>query len=345
MNPNNPYPHEIAFDPHVWLPSPKSPYRPVDGTIECRELINGLIAANLALPPAIPRLEPVATSQILTRLSDTELQTVRTRVSDLGYDDSAHAQLAVASHEFPELIEKLRTSLHNPPDHIHRMQRGSHYIGDLYNADLVVSTLKLLGLDIEPAGRYLDFGCSSGSLIRALAAYSPTSDLHGADPIKSSIEWCRENVRGTFSHSQTTPPLAYPPEEFNGVTAISIWSHLGQSEALAWFDEIHRVTKASGWLLFTASGHTSVRYFNDTQNYPRRVLAILEGFMNSDFVFEETYVDASPEGLSAAGYGNAYFSVDWVKRNLLDKWEIVSHSPGANQGNQDVYLMSKKSSA
>lgn len=224
------------------------------------------------------------------------------------------------------------------------MQKSDRYIGDMYSADLVATTLSRCNLGLDPDCDYLDFGCSSGSLIRILQAAAPEASFHGVDPIPSSIEWASQNIsHATFSVSSISPPLSYQSGRFRGVTAISIWSHLGQSEALAWFDEMNRVVEPDGWLLFTTHGETSIHYFNASGLFaPRRILALLEGFVNSDFVFEEVYLGQSPEGLSAAGYGNVYFRRAWVERWLGDKWEIVYFGEGENERNQDVYVLRKR---
>ncbi|KQY79137.1 hypothetical protein ASD52_04825 [Ensifer sp. Root142] len=239
----------------------------------------------------------------------------------------------------------MQTSIVNPPDNIHRMQRGQWYVGDLYSADMVTSTLSNLGISIASNGNYLDFGCSSGSLVRALKAFSPESVFHGVDPIASSIDWAQRNIPGShFTVSDTLPPLNYQERIFQGVTAISIWSHLGENEALAWFDEMHRVIVDGGWLFFTAHGDTAISHFNRDPGYStRRILALLEGLINSDFVFEEVYIGKSPEGLSATGYGNAFFRRSWVERKLSRKWEIVHFGAAENQINQDVYVLKKRS--
>ena len=56
----------------------------------------------------------------------------------------------------------------------------------------------------------LDFGCSSGRVVRVLAAAYPELDWHGCDPIPDAIEWARENLPGiAFEQSPEYPPLPY----------------------------------------------------------------------------------------------------------------------------------------
>ena len=101
-----------------------------------------------------------------------------------------------------------------------------------------------------------------------------------------------------------------------------------------------RLVKPGGWLCFTTHGPTSLWYYHQKKmQKPARIKALLEGLLNIDFVFEEVYIDESPEGLDASGYGNAYFRREWVIRNLSSRWMLLSYEPGLNQANQDIYIL------
>jgi SAM-dependent methyltransferase len=253
--------------------------------------------------------------------------------------------LQVGSHFIPAVREKLGTSIQNPPEGIHRMQKDEpRYIGDIYSANMILSSLARLGWNIEKGKRYLDFGCSSGSLIRMFKAYEPGAEFHGIDPIPSSIEWANANIPGAyFQVSNPLPPAPHQSETFDGMTAVSIWSHLGEQEALAWFEELRRCLKPGGWLCFTTHGMISVHRYCQVKILPeKRVKAILEGLYNSNFAFEEVYIGESPEGLSATGYGNTYFTREWVTSNLSGGWDVLSYEPGMNQSNQDIYVLQKR---
>ncbi|KSV62461.1 hypothetical protein N185_08595 [Sinorhizobium sp. GW3] len=343
MSPRNPYDHEVSFDQHVWIPSAGQGYRSIIDLIDDRQAIDRLIKRHIKPAPGRDP-EPLATQKILSRLSEEELAEVRRAVEARGEHAYLQNMLVFASFHYPELRTRLGTSVRNPPAHIHRMQKSDYYIGDMYSADLVAATLSRCNLGLDSHCAYLDFGCSSGSLIRVLQAAAPKALFHGVDPVSSSIEWASQNIeRATFAVSNTSPPLAYENGKFRGVTAISIWSHLGQREAIAWFNEMHRVIEPDGWLLFTAHGETSIYHYNAIELFaPRRILALLEGIVNSDFVFEEVYLGKSPEGLSATGYGNVYFRRAWIERWLGDKWEIIYFGEAENQRNQDVYVLRKR---
>ena len=63
---------------------------------------------------------------------------------------------------------------------------------------------------LGPGMSGLDFGCSSGRVVRVLAAAYPELDWHGCDPIPDAIEWARANLPGiAFERSPEYPPLPY----------------------------------------------------------------------------------------------------------------------------------------
>lgn len=347
-NPKNPYPREISFDQHVWLPRAHDNYVALDPEPTGREQFQALVGniwpeVNIPMPAHDIPFERT----LMAKLSDDEINSASAKCGEIGIPVSDLNILRMATHFFPEMQAKLGTSNVNPPENVHWMQRSDYYIADTYSSNMIVSTLAKRGLSFEPGKSYLDFGCSSGSLVRGLKLIEPEASYYGADPLKTSIEWANENIPGsTFITSQLKPPLPFENEKFDGVTAVSIWSHLGEKEALAWFDEMYRCTKTGGWLCFTTHGRVSVSYYNKISMVgERRLRAVMEGLINSDFVFEETYLGESPEGIDATGYGNAYFTREWVLKNLSDKWKLVSHDLGMNQQNQDIYVLRAKESA
>ena len=347
-NKNNPYPHEISFDQHVWLPRANDNYVALDAEPTGREEFQALVEniwPEVKIP--MPAHDTPFERTLIAKLSDDEIKTASAKCGETGLPVSDLNILRMATHFFPEMRAKLGTSNVNPPENVHWMQRSEYYIADTYSSNMIVSTLAKRDMRFEPGNKYLDFGCSSGSLVRALKLIEPGASYYGADPLKTSIEWANANIPGsTFITSQLKPPLPFQSEMFDGVTAVSIWSHLGEKEALAWFDEIHRCTKKGGWLCFTTHGRVSVSYYNKISMVgERRLRAVMEGLINSDFVFEETYLGQSPEGIDATGYGNAYFTREWVLKNLSDKWQLVSHDLGMNQQNQDIYILRAKEAA
>ena len=138
--------------------------------------------------------------------------------------------------------------------------------GTPYYADIVTAALAGGGTDLgDPTTRLagLDFGCSSGRVVRVLAAaYPDTVAWHACDPIASSIEWAQRSLPGIeFELSPQEPPLPYADDAFDFVFAISIWSHFGERAGVAWLDEMHRVIGPSGLFVLTTHGSQSIAHY------------------------------------------------------------------------------------
>lgn len=123
-----------------------------------------------------------------------------------------------------------------PPVNVHSMSHEDVAAGGSpYYADLVEDALARTGFELGAGHAVLDFGCSSGRVVRVLAAARPDVEWHGCDPIGEAVWWASECLPGIeFRHSPEEPPLSYPDGCFDAVYAISIWSHFSERAALAW---------------------------------------------------------------------------------------------------------------
>ena len=84
----------------------------------------------------------------------------------------------------PALLERTGLTAAQPPAGVHAMAQGPlAAAGGLYEADMVANALASAGVDIAGAlGAALDFGCSSGRVLRVLAAAFPDVRWIGCDP-------------------------------------------------------------------------------------------------------------------------------------------------------------------
>jgi SAM-dependent methyltransferase len=233
----------------------------------------------------------------------------------------------------------------SPPAHIHAMQRGKYWIGDTYSADLIFNCLADCGISIS--GKMLDYGCSSGALVRVLAAAYPNVEFCGTDPVRTSIDWARSNLAFPnleFFDQDQTPPLPFEDDSFDFVSAVSIWSHHGIKAAKVWFDEMHRIIKPGGICIFTTHGLGSILHYTQQAQKPLdRFKEIYASYLACGFAFEEVWIgeDDSGNAATALDWGNSYFSrkvILFLTRGIFETLAVNSRS---NQQNQDLYILRK----
>ena len=115
-------------------------------------------------------------------------------------------------------------------------------------------------VNLQPEGwfdgrRILDFGCGSGRLLRYLLPEAERCEIHGCDIHEPSIEWIQRNLvppMHVFVNGET-PPLPFPDEHFDLISAISVFTHLTTYWA-DWLLELHRLLAPDGRLVATFLG-------------------------------------------------------------------------------------------
>ena len=194
---------------------------------------------------------------------------------------------------------------------------------------------------MEDIGRGLDFGCSSGRVVGALPAIWPETEWHGCDPNADAIAWAQANLPAVgFSVSAQDPPLPYPPDQFDLVIAISIWSHYDRPAAARWLDEMRRVVTPGGRLLLTAHGPQSVAYYaRERVRSPEQLADIRAALYRDGFWFANEFGESGDWGVVHPEWGTAFFTPEWLLRQATPTWVVEDYCVGQNAENQDVYVL------
>lgn len=120
--------------------------------------------------------------------------------------------------------------------------------------DLIREVLARHGTPVEELGSLLDFGCGCGRLARWWAGLEHTA-VHGCDYNPRLVGWCQENLRFMrAARNELAPPLPYEDGTFDFVYALSVFTHLPVDLAERWLEELRRVIRPGGLLMFSAHG-------------------------------------------------------------------------------------------
>jgi ubiquinone/menaquinone biosynthesis C-methylase UbiE len=107
-----------------------------------------------------------------------------------------------------------------------------------------------------------EWGCGPARVIRHLAKIDGFEkiELFGTDYNGKTINWCIKNIENVrFSKNNLEPPLPHEPEMFDCVYAISVFTHLSEKMHYAWIEELFRILKPNGILIFTTHGDICAR--------------------------------------------------------------------------------------
>ncbi|MFM8527386.1 MAG: methyltransferase domain-containing protein [bacterium] len=111
---------------------------------------------------------------------------------------------------------------------------------------------RALGPDWDWTGRrLLDFGCGAGRMLRQVLDWAEVGEVHGCDLDRPMVEWARGHLCPPIAGVELNgfdPPLPYPDDHFDVVTAFSVFTHLGVNWS-NWLLEVRRVLKPGGVLI------------------------------------------------------------------------------------------------
>jgi SAM-dependent methyltransferase len=207
-----------------------------------------------------------------------------------------------------------------------------------------------VGQVLSASDHVLDFSCSSGRVVRALAATRPEVAWHGCDPNAGAISWARQNLAEIdFFVSDTSPPLRFAEGFFSAVFAISVWSHFNAPAALRWFEEMHRVIRPGGHLIFSTHGLQSCAWFShwrDRSIESRLGLSWIrdtsERLSQDGHCFWSVFGPDGDMGVVAEDWGLAFFTPEWLMESVTPEWAVSMYRLGRADGNQDVYALQRR---
>jgi SAM-dependent methyltransferase len=315
-----------------------------------------LALARQLLPAALAVERQTVTNRLYDRLDESDLLAVEALIRDtpgawehyFGSAERATSRgllLTLGMWLGPELLSE-RTGLiaGEPPEHVHAMSRGAlTAAGGLYEADMVVDAVASAGTEMADIHSALDFGCSSGRVLRSLSAAYPEIAWHGCDPNAAAIEWAQGNLTAVrFFANGSVPPLPLEDASLDLAYAISIWSHFEPQRGLQWLSEMHRLLRPGAHLVITTHGLTSVDYYlKSGQRSIAQSQEIEHDLYKRGWWYSAEFGAQGDWGVVDPHWGTAFVSPEWLLSQLSPAWRVLEFAPGRNQDNQDVYVLQR----
>ncbi len=165
------------------------------------------------------------------------------------------------------------------------------------------------GIELESARDILDWGCSTGRVLRHFADLPNQTRLWGCDIDEGSIDWAQRHFEGRFRFFSTTLGAHLPVADssFDFVYGISIFTHISHNID-TWLMELRRVIRPGGAVMVTVHDEKSWDY---CRNHPDCFIARHSPRIDFNRPLEGDFV-AHGQGPSCQAF--------WHSRGIRRRW-------------------------
>lgn len=210
------------------------------------DIWENMISRNSHSAPVLNAMQPAAAYR------DGEGETAAAW-RDVAFDVDLDA--AVARDTWPLPYPGMRENYYQGQDF-------SYWASGLDDLGRMLRACRDAGLAVK---RYLDFGCSSGRVLRHMAVQHPEVASHGCDSDKHYVEWVLRFLPASIvafqNHSIPTLPLA--DASIDLVSAFSVFTHIEAFET-AWLMELRRILRPGGIAYLTVHTDRTWRELDDS---------------------------------------------------------------------------------
>ena len=164
--------------------------------------------------------------------------------------------------------------------------------------------------------KILDFGCSSGRIVRFYSEKARNgNEVWGCDIDSASIDWCQKNLMPPLKlfTNTTSAHLPFKDGYFDFIYAGSVFTHINEMTS-AWILELSRCTAENGVAVFTFHSELSLDYiyayeFDQTSKFANTSKTLRAWELNNENLISRGNMcfESSAWWLSA-WYSTEYFS-------------------------------------
>jgi SAM-dependent methyltransferase len=275
----------------------------------------------------------------------------------------APERLYVLQHSHGGDLQHGNFSLPIPPEYAENGVHMDGYKTDDWissgkeDIDNMIGILNRSNFSIQDSNRILDFGCSSGRMIRWLFGLADQCEIWGVDISAPKIFWCQENLMPPFNFATVTilPHLPFEDRYFDFIYCGSVFTHIDDL-AEAWLLELKRILRPGGRAYVTVHDkHTADLIINHvehisadsiipgwakhsreqrTRNFRDLLLANdKNNYLKTNDYYKYSLFPNGPEC-------NGFYDIDYLSRHWGRILNILSVTPEA-YGYQTAVLMEK----
>ena len=191
-----------------------------------------------------------------------------------------------------------------------------------------------LGRGFDDFTSLLDWGCGCGRVTRYLS-FLQGPKYHGIDIDSDNVEWCREHMDyGEYGVIPLHPPTELPPEHYDLILGISVFTHLREKEQKEWLKELNRICIPGGIVAVTVLGDHGIfrggLKADEYQEYTEKGFLAWRRNPDLDDVLKEKEY-----------YRNTFISHDYILKTWTEYFEIKEFKKNYIGNLQDLVIMQK----
>ena len=207
------------------------------------------------------------------------------------------------------------------------------------SALMLKSILDKYGFIFNEKSFMMDWGCTTGRVLRHFAEEAQTSEIWGADIHQPSINWAKASLSPPFHFfvSSSFPYLPFPDNKFSAIYGLSVMTHLVSFRDM-WLMELKRILKPDGLLILTIHDEQTIKYLKENLNNP---LTSAYKYILRKVDFDHL-LNHEVTVIKGAKWSGCYifFKTDYIRREWGRYLEILEIQPYA-EGIQSAVVMKK----
>jgi len=188
----------------------------------------------------------------------------------------------------------------------------------------------------------LDFGCGCGRLARMFKGHP--HKVTGCDVDSRHVSWINNNLNYMTSVvTSVHPPVPFSDNEFDGIIANSVFTHLNETSQDKFLSELHRICSPNGYLLLSIHGARALeRAINEKMI--REMICVEEKLFQQArntfaqnkhaFILQQGHLTTS-----YFEYGITFIPESYILEHWSRWFEIVDYCKGAIHSWQDIAVL------